>query len=421
MSEVVYADARLPLDVLPEQFRRNVDPASPPPLRLAAAQALVPMPPGALVTALFMLSSDPDERVAATARNSLDDLPAEVVRPALAERLDVRVLDHMAERFRRVPDYLDAIIMNGGTADETVHSITKHARERQLELIANNQVRLLRYPKIIEALYLNRNTRMSTVDRVIDFAVRAGVYLEGIPAFKEAVEALGLEMPKQGAAPEVPVGLEAVVDEAPFEPEEAATEDELFSSYLEDSLASEESGLSDLEAEFGGEAKAAAPATRSAAGVGLDGYESAPEEVEKEGKKKRLGRSAEIMRMNVSQKVRLALLGTKTDRGILIRDRNRVVSTSVIKSPKVNAMEAATYAGLRNVNDDIIRYISAKRAWLKNYRVKLALTRNPKCPTATALRLLPTMRKSDLKTISTDKNVAPVVSMTAKQIIRKGQ
>src|SRR5207249_2114717 len=47
-----------------------------------------------------------------------------------------------------------------------------------------------RFPKVIEALYLNPHTRMSTTDRVLEFAVRNGLELHGLPAFKEAQAAI---------------------------------------------------------------------------------------------------------------------------------------------------------------------------------------------------------------------------------------
>lgn len=424
MSEAVYADAPLPLDAVPVQFQRNVDPNSPPPMRLMAAQGLVPMPPVAMVTALYMLAADPDERVAATARNTLQDLPPDIMQPALADKLDIRVLDSLAQRFINRPEYIDAIVMNAGAADETVHWITTKAKERQLELIANNQVRLLRHPKIIEALYLNPATRMSTVDRVIDFAVRAGVYLEGISAFEEAAKALGLEAPEKGRPPPVvPEGLELAEDPAVAAAAvaEADPDDSIFADFLDQSLQAEEEGrtdlsdrsdLSDLEREFGeGEAPT------EAAGSDLEGYQSDAKAEEQEEQVKR-GRSSEIAKMKISQKVRLALLGTKTDRGILIRDRNRLVCMSVIKSPKIQVQEAVGYAAMRNISDDVIRYISTRRQWLKSYQMKLALARNPKTPVGTALKLLPFMRKGDLRGLAADKNVSNTISGQAKRMLR---
>ena len=209
---------------------------------------------------------------------------------------------------------------------------------------------------------------------------------------------------------------------APEPPPPPSPDDDFFSAFLQDSLEEEEeiSGLSDFEQEFGGAAERKTGAA-AAADTGLDGYTAGSEK--KRGKEEDvsgLGRGAQIGRMNVSQRIRLALLGNKTDRGILIRDANRMVSISVIKSPKVTPQEASAYAMMRSLSDDVIRYIAGKRDWMKSYQVKLALCRNPKTPPATSMRLLSHLRKPDLRAVSTDRNVAHVVSMTAKQMV-KGQ
>ena len=68
--------------------------------------------------------------------------------------------------------------------------LARTGSETVTELIATNEDRLLHHPRIIELLYLNKRTRMSTADRLIDLAVRNGLTLTGIPAFKEAAAAL---------------------------------------------------------------------------------------------------------------------------------------------------------------------------------------------------------------------------------------
>lgn len=418
MTDAVYSDSRLPVELLPEQFRRHVDPSSPPQVRMVAAQALVPMPPPHMVTALFMLCQDDDARIASIADRSLGDLPTEVLGPALRERLDIRVLDALAQRFLGSPELIEAIILNAAAADETIYFLTTKSKERQLEMIASNQVRLLRYPRIIEALYFNPNTRMSTVDRVIDFAVRSGVYVEGIPAFKEAAAALGLEVPDPGQEVEIPDDLEEPTAEDPPEVAAPTEVDAMFQSVLADSLAAGlETGsetLSDLEAEFGsGEVGA------ESADSGLSGYESSDVREKAEEETKRLSKTQQIGRMTVSQKVRLALLGTKGDRKLLLRDPTSMVYMAAIRSPKVNEGEAAGYAAQRNIHEDVIRYIANKRQWVKRYQMKLALVKNPKTPTQNALRFMVFLRPPDLKMVAADKNVPRVVSDTADAMVKK--
>ena len=53
---------------------------------------------------------------------------------------------------------------------------------------------MLEHPPIIESLYMNKATRMSTADRIIELAVRHKLELTGIPAYKEVAIAIGQEL-----------------------------------------------------------------------------------------------------------------------------------------------------------------------------------------------------------------------------------
>jgi len=64
MAEAIAQPAcPLPLDVLPANFQKHVDPKAPVPLRMMGAKALVPMGPKDMATALFMLTFDADANV----------------------------------------------------------------------------------------------------------------------------------------------------------------------------------------------------------------------------------------------------------------------------------------------------------------------------------------------------------------------
>ena len=94
-------------------------------------------------------------------------------------------------------------------------------------MIALNQERLLAAPKIIEALYMNRNTRMSTADRLVELCARNGVKLDGIPAFDAHVAAIEGQLIPEPSDEPLPgdeifqEALEADADDA-----EAVTEDD---------------------------------------------------------------------------------------------------------------------------------------------------------------------------------------------------
>ena len=89
------------------------------------------------------------------------------------------------------PQVIEAILLSAHTSSETLVWMAKELDESSIELLAQNQERLLAEPRIIESIYLNKSSRMSTVDRVFELAIRNGIVREGIPCFAEAAGALG--------------------------------------------------------------------------------------------------------------------------------------------------------------------------------------------------------------------------------------
>ena len=180
----------IPLDQVPEAVRRFADPSGPAPARMMAAKGMVPVKGAGLVLLLVQLSADQDEGVRQAASETLSGLPENVLLPACKEELPAGVLHGVALQFRSNDEVLARLVSNHATADATVAHISSHCVERITEIIAVNHQRLLGAPEIIEALYKNKNTRMSTADRLIELAARHEVELTGIPMFEELKKAI---------------------------------------------------------------------------------------------------------------------------------------------------------------------------------------------------------------------------------------
>lgn len=119
--------------------------------------------------------------------------------------------------------------------------------------------------------------------------------------------------------------------------------------------------------------------------------------------------------MTIAQRMTRAIKGTREERAILIRDPNKIVSVAVLSSPKVSDTEVESFARMANVSEEILRIIGTTRAWMKNYSVVSALTRNPKTPVALSMNLLPRLNDRDLRQLSTDRNVPDVLRLTARK------
>src|SRR3954470_11004256 len=143
----------VPLSVLPGNFQKHVDPKAPVPLRMMGAKALVPMAPKEMATALFMLTFDPDTAVRETAVKSAAALPDRILSVALRDdTIDAPVLDYYAGIFSSKDEYLEMLVLNAATPDETVRRLTEAADEKITEIVAQNQLRMLRHGDIVRAL-----------------------------------------------------------------------------------------------------------------------------------------------------------------------------------------------------------------------------------------------------------------------------
>jgi hypothetical protein len=107
--------------------------------------------------------------------------------------------------------------------------------------------------------------------------------------------------------------------------------------------------------------------------------------------------------------------GTKEMRAILIRDPNKMISAAVLSSPKVTESEAASFAKMASLSEDILRAIGHNRAWMKSYGVVLGLARNPKTPVALSLNLLARLQDRDVQAISVDRNVPEPLRIAARK------
>lgn len=125
----------------------------------------------------------------------------------------------------------------------------------------------------------------------------------------------------------------------------------------------------------------------------------------------------QVMEMTVPEKIKLALTGNREARILLLKDANRVVLTAVVNSPKITDEEIIRICQSRNVSEEVLRMIAARKEMLKKYPVKLGLATNPKTPVPLAVHLLNSVSEMDLRSIAKSKNVSSVVSRVARKIL----
>ena len=125
-----------------------------------------------------------------------------------------------------------------------------------------------------------------------------------------------------------------------------------------------------------------------------------------------------IAALKVGERIKLAMLGTREERFILVRDTNKVVSMAVLESPKIGETEMEVYAGMKNVQEDVLRGIARNRRFMKHYGVARALLNNPRTPIDVAIPLLPHLTPFDLQNLARNKNISDTVRKLAMKLYR---
>jgi hypothetical protein len=122
-----------------------------------------------------------------------------------------------------------------------------------------------------------------------------------------------------------------------------------------------------------------------------------------------------LTQMNIPDRVKAAVKGSREVRAILIRDPNRMISSAVLTSPKLSESEVESFARMGNVAEDVLRVIGSNRVWMKNYGIMSALVKNSKTPLAMSLNLMHRLNNRDLVKLSFDRNVMEPLRVAAKR------
>lgn len=369
-----------PIDLthLPGPLQKLASPDGPQKPQEMAAKGVVPgvRPPDLVAVLCVLADLHARPEIARTAAATLAALPETVLSGALGAKLQPAAVDALGRAYATRIDVLEKLFGMETCPIDTVEHLARTGGEAVTELIATNEARILEHPRLVEALYMNKHTRMSTADRLIDLAARNNVNVPGIPAFREAAQALEGELiPEPGEEPTPDDELFQETEQIAATIQKAADD--------EDTHAEDEEGREVLKDQF-------APLWQ------------------------RLGA------MTPSQKIRRAMMGSKEERMLLIRDSNRLVASAVVRSPLIQEQEIQLISRNRNLPEEVLRVIGSSPEWLKSYSIKRNLVENPKTPTGLATKLIPHMREADLRGLAKSKNVTgPVKDAARRQLERR--
>ncbi|MEP6570037.1 MAG: hypothetical protein ABJC10_09705 [Acidobacteriota bacterium] len=381
---------------------------APHPARLAAASGLLPLPQSDLLEVLVALRGTEDSEIAEAATDTLASQDAnDLLTAARSVETSSAVLDYLATLSPGPREVHEAIILNNRTSDEAVAGLASSTSDSSLlDLIAANQQRLIRFPKIIDAILANS-------DRSGEAERRARETRQEFFEKERGAQQIAQELRNRGnsAAAEF---FENADLEGGLSVEDAwliAQHIEVSDAELDNSWLPTER-YEDLKTET--QEERAANFKRAVESEKTELGELPPE---------RVALIRRIMFMNARDRMKLAMKGDREARGILIRDLNRVVATAVINNPRITDQEVENIAAMRTVADEVLRLIAMNRNWARSYAVIHNLVRNPRTPVPTVLSTLPRIRTKDLKQLSQNRNVSEATRRQAARLseIRSGE
>jgi hypothetical protein len=374
----------------PDQLMRFVGPQAEKKQKLAAARGTLPLPPKDLVQILFALTLEADSEINQLAGRSLVKMPENILKTVCEDRNShPLILNFLARNLTPESGLQEVLALNRTTHDETIVHQAGYTIKRLVDIISENQIRILRCPDIVDSLSENPITGQAQLERIIKF-----VELETKRTAKKAPTGEGMEVEIEKTEEDQALVGEAQQDEVPTVTED---EDDISAVTIDDEGASAWAKMtfdSDL----------------------LKDHHTETDEEEEELE---INLHKKIQKMKVSEKIKLALMGGSAARSMLIKDTNKMVSTAAMKNPRITDSEIEGYSRSRSLNDDVIRMIAGSREWTRSYSVKLNLVHNPKCPLPDAMRFMNFLRDKDIRELSRSKSVSSQVATQAKRMLQR--
>src|SRR5271155_5243444 len=126
-----------------------------------------------------------------------------------------------------------------------------------------------------------------------------------------------------------------------------------------------------------------------------------------------------ISKLGITGRIQLAMKGSKEERSLLIRDGTKIVALAVLESPKLTDGEVEKFANQKNVLEAVLRAMTLKRRFMKQYAVVRNLCNNPRTPIDVALGLIKHLLATDLKNLAGNKEVSDTVRKMALRMFRQ--
>jgi hypothetical protein len=122
----------------------------------------------------------------------------------------------------------------------------------------------------------------------------------------------------------------------------------------------------------------------------------------------------------VGERVTIARRASPAALSHLRRDPSRQVIAALLENPRLTEGVLVPMAASESTLPSVLELVASHRRWGNRYGVRQAISRNPRTPLATALRLLPLLKKPDLKAVAAQHSLPTAVRQRARLLLGQG-
>ena len=375
---------------------------APRPARLAAASGMLPLAQAELLEILVALRESSETEIAAAATETLSEQDsADLLNAAKDADTSAAVLNYLGG-IAATREIHEAVILNKNTPDPAIVQLATASTDGSLlELITLNQQRLVRAPRIIDAILQNPARSTEAERRARETQTEFFEKERGAKQIAGELRARG-----KSAAAEF------------FESADLTTIDGELS--LEDAwLIAEHIEVSDAELDDSWLPSERYDEVEDPAALAAAMQKVIEHETMESGSpisSERVSLIRRLMLMNTRDRMKLARKGDREARSILIRDSNKMVAAAVINNPRITDQEAENIATMRTIADEVLRLMAMNRNWARSYTIIHNLARNPRTPIPTVINILPRIRTKDLQHLAQNRNVSDAIRRQANRL-----
>jgi hypothetical protein len=374
---------------------------APRPAKLMVAQGKLPLAPEDMLFAQVLLTADADAEIAEAARTSLATLDFDALQPVAQDpETPEEVLRYLLLHADLPERFGEQLLLHPALPDESVLAFVRQTTSGYLlEAVTINQQRLIRLPALLDAILENPASTFEAIRKARE--IKTEFFEKELGA-----ERIAREQKARAAKFAAVLDLPPMPDdafEAEFQSVLAGFEAEVGQSFSDEAPSE-----SDADADF----EAMLAAVKSEEGIDL--LQSTDPQTQE-----RLSVYQALARMSVKERIFAALKGGRDVRAILIRDSNRMVSTAVVKNPRISDAEIEAIANIKGINEDVLRIIAMNRAWVSNYAIMHNLVRNARCPLNFSMQFINRLQSRDLVNLTKSKSIPDALRQAANRLVTK--